>query len=502
MSLAGKAPTLEQLQPKDSGELSLDEKKRLVELLQEQETRKKYNKLRWFDCYEWQRNLANSTSEYKQVLAMCANQIGKSTAGAYITACHLTGLYPEWYTGHRFDHPVYIWAAGVSNDTTRDIIQAELFGLAESEEMWGTGMVPKECIKDTTRRRGATGNTFDSVLVQHYDSNGDPDGLSRIGFKSYEMGEEKFYGRPVDYIWLDEQPPSNIYTQCITRTVSTDGFVVMTFTPEDGVTPVVHQFMHDRQPGQFLLQASWDDAPHLDEATKAQLLAQYPPHERELRSKGIPVFGSGLVFPISEDDISCTPFIIPDSFARIGAIDFGWDHPTAVVWTAVDLETDTIYVYDCVSQNKTTAATMAQTINTRDSWVPMAWPKDGLQSDKGSGISLADQYRTAGVNMLHDWARNPIAPGDTSKGNNTIEPGIMDMLQRMETGRFKVFSHLEPWFQEFRSYHRKDGKIIAMKDDLMSATRYAVISKRYAVHGSKNNQYSMKDLPIKNWSSV
>lgn len=379
-----------------------------------------------------------------------------------------------------------------------------MFGLAESEESWGTGMVPLTMIGEKTRRRGATGNTYDSVMVQHHDKDGKPDGWSRIGFKSYEMGEEKFYGRPVDWIWLDEQPPSNIYTQCITRTVATNGYVMMTFTPEDGMTPVVNQFMNDLKRGQQLIQATWDDAPHLDEDTKEQLLAQYPPHERKLRSQGIPVFGSGLVFPVPEDSLIIDPFEIPDHWKRIAGLDFGYDHPTAVAWIVIDEESDTYYLYDTYSSRQETAIMHSAAIKQRPAWIPVAWPKDGLQSDKGSGVSLASQYRDQGVNMLHDWARNPKVSGDTGKGNNFIEPSIMEMLQRMETGRFKVFSHLHEWFQEFRSYHRKDGKIVPIKDDIMSATRYAVMCAQFAVAGRSStwHDYGDKSLPIKNWSNV
>lgn len=493
-----------QLAPEEIARLPKEQQVRLLELLREQKDRVRFNKKDNFNLYEWQKGLANSTSDAHQVLAMCANQIGKSTSGAYITACHLTGLYPDWWEGNRFDKPIYCWASGVSNDTTRDILQTELFGLAESEESFGTGMVPLAHIGEKTRRRGATGNTYDSVMVQHHDVNGKPDGWSRIGFKSYEMGEEKFYGRPVDWVWLDEQPPSNIYTQCITRTVATNGYVMMTFTPEDGMTPVVNQFMNDIKRGQKLIQATWDDAPHLDEDTKEQLLAQYPPHERKLRSQGIPVFGSGLVFPVSEDSLITEPFEIPDHWKRIAGLDFGYDHPTAVTWIAIDEESDTYYIYDTYASRQETAIIHSAAIKQRPAWIPIAWPKDGLQSDKGSGVSLASQYRDQGVNMLHDWARNPKASGDTGKGNNFIEPSIMEMLQRMETGRFKVFSHLHDWFQEFRSYHRKDGKIVPMKDDIMSATRYAVMCAQYAVAGKTQNwnDYSDRSLPIKNWSNV
>lgn len=492
-------------EPELLANLQDEEKQELIKLLEEQENRKKFNKLTWFDPYPWQRKLADATDKNRQCLAMTANQIGKSTIGAYISACHLTGLYPDWWKGRRFEKPIYAWAAGVSNDTTRDIMQAELFGLPEDEQAWGTGMVPLDCIGERTRRRGASGNTFDSVLVKFHGSDGKFKGYSRVGFKSYEMGEEKFFGRPVDFIWLDEQPPSNIYTQCITRTVATRGDVLMTFTPEHGITPVVHQFMHERQPGQYLLQASWDDAPHLDEATKTQLLAQYPPHERELRSKGIPVFGSGLVFPIEEGSITCDYFDIPPNWPRMAGIDFGWDHPTAIVWVAYDPQGDVIYVYDEHKVRQATPQMVMPAINNRPGYIPIAWPKDGLQTDKGSGLSLADQYKNLGANMQPDWFRNPLTSSDTGKGNNNIEPGIMMMLQRMETGGLKVFPHLMEWFKEFRAYHRKDGKISPINDDLMSATRYAVCSvERFGVAGEgSTGGYGMTgDLPIRNYSSI
>jgi phage terminase large subunit-like protein len=485
--------------------LSPEEKREVLRLLEEQETRRKFNKLSWFEPYPWQIELCTSTKDSRQSLAMTANQIGKSTVGAYITALHATGLYPDWWEGRRFKKPIYAWAAGVSNDTTRDIMQTELFGLAEDDSVWGTGMVPLHCIGDKTRRRGATGNTYDSVMVKWHDEYGKFKGYSRLGFKSYEMGEEKFFGRPVDLIWLDEQPPSNIYTQCITRTVATRGDVLMTFTPEQGITPVVHQFMHERKPGQYLLTATWDDAPHLTEEAKDQLLAQYPPHERELRSKGIPVFGSGLVFPISEADITCTYFDIPETWPRIAGIDFGYDHPTSVVWMAYEEQTDCMYVYDEYSKRQGTPAMHVPVIQSRPHWIPVSWPKDGLQTDKGSGISLAEQYRKMGCNMLPDFARNPWSIADGAKGNNNIEPGIMEMLHRMETGRFKVFPHLMDWFKEFRSYHRKDGKIVPLNDDLMSATRYGVMGiERFGVagHGTSGGygMYKEEKLPMRNYS--
>ena len=190
------------------------------------------------------------------------------------------------------------------------------------------------------------------------------------------------------------------------------------------------------------------------------------------------------------EEISVPSFEIPSHWPRICGIDFGWDHPTAAVWFAWDRDSDTYYLYDCYKQSKATAVIHADAIMERDCSIPVAWPKDGLQSDKGSGINLADQYRDRGVNMLHDFFRNPPTAAD-QKGNFAIEPGIQFLYQKMENGTFKVFSHLHEWFQEFRQYHRDEGKIVPKADDLMSATRYAGCSiERYASLSNPTGYYA------------
>ena len=95
---------------------------------------------------------------------------------------------------------------------------------------------------------------------------------------------------------------------------------------------------------------------------------------------------------------------------------------------------------------------------------------------------LADQYRNLGCNFLLEHFTNPPALG-TNKGSNSIEEGLMAMLQCIEDEKFKVFNTLGDWFEEFRMYHRKDGKVIPLRDDLMSATRYAFQSQRFAIAG-------------------
>ena len=226
----------DRVQAEDQG-LSSEEKSRLRVLLKEREYRRKFNKLRyWGDvAYPWQWELANCTDKAAQILAMCANQIGKTSAGAWITAVHLTGLYPRDWLGKKFFRPIKTWACGVSNVTTRDILQTNLLGEPGDPESKGTGFIPKDCILETTRKAQVP-NAVETVLVRHYcPLTGNQNGVSRCDFKAYEQGMPKFMGMPMDWIWLDEQPPDDIYNQCLARTVSTGGIIMMTFTPEDGV---------------------------------------------------------------------------------------------------------------------------------------------------------------------------------------------------------------------------------------------------------------------------
>lgn len=216
-----------------------------------------------------------------------------------------------------------------------------------------------------------------------------------------------------------------------------------------------------------------EDAEHYTPEQRAAIIASYPTHERKARAQGIPVLGSGRVFPIDEDDIKVRAFEIPEHWVQIGGLDFGWDHPTAAAKLAWDRDEDCIHVINSYGLKEATPVIHAATLKAWGDWLPWAWPHDGLQHDKGSGDALASQYEAQGLNMLPEKAT-------FEEGGYGVEAGISEMLDRMLTGRWKVFDHLEDWFAEFRLYHRKDGQIVKLNDDRLSASRYAMMMKRFA----------------------
>jgi len=217
-----------------------------------------------------------------------------------------------------------------------------------------------------------------------------------------------------------------------------------------------------------------EDAHHYTGEQRAAVIASYPPHERKARAQGIPSLGSGRVFPIEEDAIRIEAFAIPESWAQIGGIDFGWDHPTAACRLAWDRDTDTVYVTASYGMREATPVIHGAALKAWGSWLPWAWPHDGLQHDKGSGEALAELYRRQGLLMLPSRATY-------EDGSSGVEAGVTEMLERMQTGRWKVFAHLEDWFAEFRLYHRKDGLIVKRDDDRLAAARYAMMMRRFAV---------------------
>ena len=456
--------------------LTESEEIELLKLLEEEQTYRDTNKLTFYKPYTKQNDfhIAGADPAIRERLLVAGNQLGKTVAGSFEAAMHLTGLYPEWWQGARFSDPTTGWAASETSQGTRDTVQRLLLGPVGA---WGTGAIPAASILEIKRAAHGVADAVETILIKHVTG-----GTSRITLKTYDQGRTRWQGETLDFVWFDEEPPQDIYIEGLTRTNATQGIVWVTFTPLKGMSDVVKRFLIDKHVGTHVTTMTIHDADHYTPEQRAAIIASYPAHERDARSMGTPTLGSGRIFPIEESLITCDPIQIPRHWVQLGGIDFGWDHPSAAVKLAWDRDSDIIYVIAAHRQREQTPVLFAATIKPWGAWLPWAWPHDGLQHDKGSGLALKEQYRAQGLKMLKDKATHPPAKNEPEgTGGNSVEAGIIDMLDRMQTGRFKVFKHLNDWFEEFRMYHRKDGKIVKLDDDLISATRYANMMKRFAV---------------------
>lgn len=388
------------------------------------------------------------------------------------TAIFATGRYPSWWQGKTHKRAPVIWCGGVTGEVVRDSIQRLLMGDVANP---GTGFIPHEDIVETLPSRGVA-DLMDTILVKHQSG-----GTTRIRLKNYEQGREKWQADTVDVMWLDEEPPMEIYNEALTRTNATKGIVYMTFTPLKGMSKVVRRFLKEPSPDRVDINMTIDDVGHIDPEEKQRIINRYAPHERAARISGQPILGSGQVLPVSQESISCDPFdmaSVPFFWLEIAGLDFGWDHPTAAVRILYNPQDDIIYVTNTYRRKEATPLIHAGALRSWGRNIPWAWPHDGLVHDKTSGEQLATQYREQGLNMLAERAK-------FEDGGNGVEAGLTEILMRMETGRLKIFSHLTDLFDEIASYYRKDGKIVKEYDDLIDALRYAVMCLRNAARVRK-----------------
>ena len=297
--------------------------------------------------------------------------------------------------------------------------------------------------------------------------------IATLGFKSYIQGREKFQAETLDFVWLDEEPPQDIYSEALTRTNATGGIVYTTFTPLQGMTEVVREFYpRPTSPDRHLTQMVIEDAEHIAPQQRQRIINSYKPHERDARTRGVPQLGSGAVFSVPETSYAIGAFSIPRHWPGLIAIDLGFDHPFGAVMLRFDLDTDIAYA---TMTHRAEQQTVAQHAMVVKGWgrYPVAWPHDAAQHDRTSGETMAELYRQHGLDMLFEHATFE----DGGYGLEASVAGVQDLL---ETGRLKIFDHLSDLLEEMRLLHRKDGRIVKLRDDLVSALRYGLMMRRFA----------------------
>lgn len=417
-------------------------------------------------------------AKYPERLFMAANRIGKSICGSFELTCHLTGEYPSWWNGRRFDGPIKAWAIGKDARAVRDTAQKELIGgIGE----WGTGMIPAHRLGKAFALQG-TPQAIDIVKIKHKSG-----GWSELGFKNYQQDIGSFMGTERHAVWLDEECPIEIYNECNIRCATVDGIMLVTFTPLEGLTPMVVNFCKRAdflvgakpivavdQTGEFeeaemevlvgrntpkaVIQAGWSDAPWLTTEMKERLLEDTPEHLKKARSEGLPAMGSGTVYQTPIEDILVQPFAIPDSWPRMFALDVGWN-VTAAVWGALDPSTDTLYLYDEHYLGKEPAPIHAYSIASRGRWVHGVIDPASRGRSQVDGTQLLQVYKDHGLLL---WP-----------AKNEVESGILNVSQRLVSKRLKIFTTLVNLQKEYLLYRRdKNGKIIKENDHALDCVRY------------------------------
>lgn len=496
--------------PRDGNAASIYELQRLTELVdvyQRNEDRSGFHK--WFQKdtpYSIERlpkhlALFNSTADYREVLMLGGNRCGKSRSGATVAAILATGQYPDWWDGIRFNHPVHIWAAGKTGQTTRDTVQDALMGPPGA---WGTGAIPADCIGATKARAGIP-NGLDTIEVKHVSG-----GISTIGFKSYDQDPQSFYGTAKHLVWLDEPCPELVYNESLIRTMTTNGRILHTITPKEGLTRLLADFLSNcdllegtprikgldamiklqeiddekrgvldefakyevkevSRPSRAAIMIGMDDVPWLDPKVVQDIISGTPPYLRDAVKNGVPVVGSGAIYPLPLDEIVLTQVAAeklrqgqgyPAHWKYLYGMDVGWNR-TAVIVVALDPDTGVFYVIDEYYQGKMEPEIHAARINAKWDWVRGAIDPAAHNRSQNDGKKLIDIYKRLGL-KVHE-------------ADNAIEAGIAKVWGLLSQGRLKFMPNTPNLQNEFLLYRRdENGRIVKDHDHALDALRYAI----------------------------
>lgn len=438
-------------------------------LLKEVENRIKYRKMDQFfptegplsrKYYPKQMLHFKMGATHKLRLMICANQIGKTTIGALELVYHITGQYPEWWEGYRFKEANNWWAVGEDSKFVAGTLQPLLLGDLGD---YGSGMVPKDALDfDTLTDATKTSTQIQSFRVKHVSG-----GYSLVEFKSFEQGREAFQSAQRN-VWLDEEPPLDIFSECVTRGLTGDYRLMMTFTPLKGMTELITKFTDndpsdgDKGDSRWVTTATWDDAPHMTDEAKRIAMSAYPEHEREARTKGIPMLGSGKIYNIDPNFFRVAPFKIPDHWKRSFGMDFGFENPTAIIWRATDPDTGVKYYYHEHYMAKQPPAVHAAVIKSVEK--AAGFPIKGVCDPSGGG-------RTSDGDLTKETYKTKYDV-DLEDASNSVEAGIHNIIDEITQGKIKVFSTLTNFWAEYAMYRREKGKIFKKNDHMMDAFRY------------------------------
>jgi phage terminase large subunit-like protein len=418
-------------------------------------------------------------AHYRQRLFIAANRVGKSLGGGFEDTLHLTGLYDRfapWWEGRRFTHPVKVWVCGTTGEEIKDTLQEQLLGPVGR---WGTGLIPGETILKIDRAVGPVHDLVDTVRIKHVSG-----GESQLQFKSYKQGRKGYEGTHRHVIHGDEEMPADIKAECLLRTMDTTGegpgILLFTFTPMQGLSETVLEFLPDgqlpvggsgpvREPGEqaptkYVVNATWDDVPHLSEAEKTAMEQAIPSYQRDARKRGLPILGAGVIYPVSEDEYVIEPGDVPKHWRRAYGMDVGWNW-TAAVWCAYDQESDREVVYHVYKRGEAEPSIHATAIKAPGPWMSGVIDPAASGRSQHDGERLLIQYRKLGLRL--------------TPAKNAVEAGLYEVWERLSTGRLKIMRSCLPLIQEMRLYRRDEqGRVVKVNDHLCDALRYRIMSGR------------------------
>jgi phage terminase large subunit-like protein len=464
-----------------------DIRRHAKKMLTNAQYRQKYRRIDYYTPNFKQEEFHNL--QFSEKMLRAGNQQGKTHATAAEDAMHAIAFYPDWFKGRKFltapkiERPYEFvgWYGCTTSGMTRDGVQTKLLGDIRTPGGLGTGMIPLDNIVGRPTMARGIADFVDTINLTR-----ETGGKAVFRGKTFEMGREAWQVEAVDLIHGDEDPGDfEIYEECQARLTTTKGIIIWSMTPVRGATPVRKHFKNKSPGTAEILMTIYDAAVskrgHIPDEDIPALIARAG-RKAATRIFGGDAQGQGAVFETDAETIKhkLDPANVPDYWPWLWALDFrhsgqeGSGHPFAASLLTWDRDNDVVYVMDAFRMFGMAANHVARIKESPMREAPVAWPHDG---GTGAGVqtndTIATIYKKLGLNMLPTHAT-------FAGGGYNFEAGIQVMEERIAGKKLLVAAHLFEWFDEYGGYHRKDGKVVKVDDDLMSSTRVGCMDLRRA----------------------
>ncbi|MBQ7323976.1 MAG: terminase family protein [Clostridia bacterium] len=394
------------------------------------------------------------------------NRSGKTECGAVECVYMARGIHP--YRANRKD--VCGWVVSLSQQVQRDVAQKKVLHYLRKD--WIEDIVMLSGRKDSPEH-----GIIDFIRVKNVLG-----GSSVIGFKSCDQGREKFQGASLDFVWFDEEPPEDIYTECKMRVLDRKGDLFGTMTPLKGLTFVYNEiFLNRRQDKEVWYEfMEWKDNPYLDPSEVEALTESLD--ERTLQSRRYGRFASasaGLVYPEFDERIHVIePFNIPPEWQDTISIDPGLNNPLSAHWYAVDFDDNVYVVYEHYEAGRD--------IDYHANCIKEICQKIGWHTDSRGRIcalidSAAKQRTLGSVKSVVElfYEREILVNPDVEKDLFTGIARVKSFLKQ-DNGlpNLYIFSNCVHLISEIKGYYWGSGDVPRKADDhSLDEMRYYLMSR-------------------------
>ena len=393
------------------------------------------------------------------------NRSGKTECGAVECLWMLRGIHP--YRKNRKD--VFGWSVSLSTQVQRDVAQAKILHY-----------LPKSWIADITmlsgRKDSPAGGIIDQIKIKNVFG-----GISTLGFKSCDQGREKFQGSSLDFVWFDEEPPRDIYEECLMRVMDKRGDIFGTMTPLKGKTFIYNEIYLNRKRNPEIWHEfmNWADNPFLSKKETQLLESALDTSSLDARKYGKFSEGAGLVYPEFDESIHVIPpFPVPPDWQDNISIDPGLNNPLSAHWYCADWDGNVYVVAEHFASGKDIDF---HALAIKEISAKLGWKTDGKGRLNALIDSAANQRTLASVKSVSElfYERGILVDANVNKDVFSGIARVKSYLKRGNgEGDIFIFSTCVNMIDEFKSYSWGSGDCPVKRDDhCMDELRYYIMNR-------------------------